>query len=121
MFSKLVALTCILNLSVAAPLPVLLDNWEPLLDTFTAAQPAKRSTDGPFTDANGYRCTQHYTARPGDTCFSVSAAFGLRPAILINMNPEIGEYCTAFAVGTEYCVQTVMSDNQGHNHLLNGF
>ncbi|KAJ6632408.1 hypothetical protein B0H10DRAFT_1938033 [Mycena sp. CBHHK59/15] len=50
----------------------------------------KRDSEGPGTDANGYRCTQHYTVASGDACTSIDIAFGLPPAKLINMNAEIG-------------------------------
>ncbi|KAJ7472058.1 hypothetical protein FB451DRAFT_1251797 [Mycena latifolia] len=110
MFAKLFALACLFTLSVAAPLAISPDT----------ALMFKRN-DGPRTDANGYRCTQHYTARPGDTCVSVSIAFGLAPATLVSMNPEIGEDCASFSVGQQYCVQTVVSENPGRSFVLNGF
>ncbi|KAJ7105397.1 hypothetical protein C8R43DRAFT_1114492 [Mycena crocata] len=46
----------------SAPMVLMYKNPHPNLDA-VSTHPAKRSTDGPFTDANGYRCAQHYNAR----------------------------------------------------------
>ncbi|KAJ6632404.1 hypothetical protein B0H10DRAFT_2183138 [Mycena sp. CBHHK59/15] len=95
MFTKFLTLACLFSISVAAPLLI------------SARSPTvTRDNEGPGTDANGYRCTQHYTIAPGDTCTSVGIAFGLPPAKFINMNPEIGVDCTNLNVGQQYCVQT---------------
>ncbi|KAJ7485043.1 hypothetical protein B0H11DRAFT_2017887 [Mycena galericulata] len=115
MFSKLFLFACIFTLCIAAPLPVTSHDVE------VSSRASSGGNEGPLTDADGYRCTQQYTVRPGDTCTSVSIAFGLTPATLIHMNPEIGEDCTSLNVGQEYCVQTVISGNTGRSFVLNGF
>ncbi|KAJ7827985.1 hypothetical protein B0H13DRAFT_1917316 [Mycena leptocephala] len=105
MFTKLFTLTSLFMLSTAAPLPV-------------------RSHNSSLQPRNGcQRLPLHATLHrpPGDTCDSVSIAFGLLPATLVNMNPEIGEDCTALKVGEYYCVQTVVSGNIGRPLVLNGF
>ncbi|KAJ7102907.1 hypothetical protein C8R44DRAFT_859100 [Mycena epipterygia] len=117
MFAKLFPLTFLFALAVAAPVSVL----SRTADASIGNPIVKRDNEGPYTDANGYRCTQHYTVRPGDTCSSVTIAFGLSLATLVNMNPEIGEDCTALNVGQQYCVQTVISGNTGRSFVFNGF
>ncbi|KAJ7773674.1 hypothetical protein DFH07DRAFT_990269 [Mycena maculata] len=116
MFAKLVTLACVFTLSVGTPLPGI------SRDATSLSRPPvfKRNNEGPRTDADGYRCTQHYTVRPGDTCTSISIAFGLPPATLIHMNPEIGDDCAALGVGKQYCVQTIVSGNPGRSLVLNG-
>ena len=79
-----------------------------------------RASDGPRTDANGYRCTLHYTPQPDDTCTSVTRAFGLTQAMFVNMNPEVGENCELLETGAQYCVQTVISGNVGRPLVMNG-
>ncbi|KAJ7279987.1 hypothetical protein C8J57DRAFT_1501440 [Mycena rebaudengoi] len=94
---------CLLTLSEAAPLPV------------------SSKSEGRFTDANGYRCTQHYIVRPEDSCDSIGRSFSLPLASLVNMNPELGEECAELhsLIGQELCVQTVISGNLGRDFVLN--
>ncbi|KAJ7190415.1 hypothetical protein GGX14DRAFT_483277 [Mycena pura] len=106
MFKKLVVLSTSCLLSVAA-LPLSSREGDAL------RHPGPRLTDP-------HRCTQHYTARTGDTCQSVSIAFGLAPALFVNMNSKLGDNCDAFAAGDRYCVQTVSSVNPGRSLVLNG-
>ncbi|KAJ7187040.1 hypothetical protein C8R46DRAFT_1024986 [Mycena filopes] len=107
MFTKLFFLSTLCVFSAAAPLPRL-------------SVLARRDSEGPGTDANGYRCTQHYTVRPFDTCASVGMAFGLQPAILVQMNTEL-ECDSSLKTGQRLCVQTVVSGNPGRSFVLNGF
>ncbi|KAJ7276806.1 hypothetical protein C8J57DRAFT_1504642 [Mycena rebaudengoi] len=86
-----------------------------------AALPLVSKSEGRFTDANGYRCTQHYTVRLKDSCDSIGRTFSLPLASLVNMNPELSAECTDLhsLIGQELCVQTVISINLGRDFVLN--
>ncbi|KAJ6552049.1 hypothetical protein DFH09DRAFT_1086176 [Mycena vulgaris] len=126
MSAKVFALACLFTLSIAAPLPIPYESANPrfkpsmLYSSRACRITVKRNSDGPLTDANGYRCTQHYTVLPGDTCTSVSIGFGLSLTMLMNMNTELGEDCRSFSIGQQLCVQTIVSENPGRSFVLNG-
>ncbi|KAJ7640293.1 hypothetical protein DFH06DRAFT_1215680 [Mycena polygramma] len=108
----LIALASLFVLSTAAPLS----------SNSRASALFQLGGDGPLTDADGYRCTQSYTVGPGDTCETIAMAFGLRPETFIHMNRdrEIGEDCSTLKIGTQLCVQTVMTENPARVLVLNG-